>query len=57
MYYEVFDYYEKLFGKRIFTSKSYNECLAFFEEWLEDTDCECDLVIKDNNGKIVYSQF
>lgn len=55
--YSIFDYYENPFGERIFVNESYNECLAFFEEWLEDTDCECDLTIQDDNGIILYSQF
>lgn len=55
--YIVLDYYEETFGEIIFVSDDYVNCLAFVEEFMEDTDCECHLVIKDENGKIKFRQY
>lgn len=55
--YSVFDYYENPFGDRIFVNKDYKECFKFLAEFIKETDGECKLVIKDENGKTEYEAF
>lgn len=46
--YTVIDYYESDFGETIYVSESREDAQKFCKEYAEQTDGECDLIIKEN---------
>ena len=51
--YSVFYYYENPFGDRLYVSDSPEDAREFAEMFIEETDGECILQIRGDNGKEV----
>lgn len=46
--YTVYDFYESQFGEAVYATASREDAQKFCKEYAEQTDGECDLIIKEN---------
>lgn len=53
--YSIFDY-DKIDDNEIFKNDNYRECLFFVKGYIQGAEGKCNLIIKDENGKIKFRQ-